>query len=391
MVLDTLRTLAGIKQFPCRFKSLPSAGIHGAPLQDHLVLVGGPYSNAVTAEILKQLPIQIVFCAAGDIRAIYDGVDKKLYESDLKTSGGVSEGVDFGIIVRARNPFNPEKEVLILAGRYGFGSYAAAKAVCSSSLLQAISNQCSSPFEAIVRAQVIRGWPQVVEIIICRSVSLSSSSSFELSRQAAEGALRKILAARGYPKQPGMTEIVWLGRGGQGAKSLAMVLARAALNKGLFAQAFPEYGPERAGAPVKVYNRIAREEIRLSCGIYEPDVLVVLDPTLLTSSVAGILANLQPNGILVASSDALPQEIRQQTGHPGKVVTVDGRSIAREASISFEAIPVLGALLRVVDLISLDQVKIELEQFLMSLPGHQKMADLYCMALEWGYERALIS
>lgn len=388
MILNTLRALAGERRLPIRFKSLPSVGIHGENLRDNLILIGGPYSNTVTADVLRGMPITLIFFGAGDIRAIYDEFDKKLYESNLKTVEGITEGVDWGIIIRTRSPFNPEKQVLVLAGRYGFGSYAAAEAVCTPSLLRVMCDQQRIFFKALVKAQVVRGWPQAAEVVTYKDMAPLAGLS-ESNRQAAVQELRRLLLAKSsYRKQhPDMVEIVWFGRGGQGLRTVSEILARAARRQGLFAQAFPEYGPERSGAPAKAYNRIARQEISVHCAVYEPDVVVVLDPSLLHSAVVGdILGVLQPYSTLVLNIQAEPQEIRQQAGHPGKIITVDAESIARETCCPFPNIPLLGAVLRAVDLVSLNQAKIELVQLFP-----EQKAELYCMALELGYERAVIS
>ena len=93
-------------------------------------------------------------------------------------------------------------------------------------------------------------------------------------------------------------EIRWHGRGGQGAVTSAELLAKAAINEGKFAQAFPSFGPERRGAPVVAFNRIdTQSPIRIRAEIREPDVVVVLDPTLL--SVVKVTAGLKPKGILI--------------------------------------------------------------------------------------------
>jgi pyruvate ferredoxin oxidoreductase gamma subunit len=103
-----------------------------------------------------------------------------------------------------------------------------------------------------------------------------------------------------------MIEIRWHGRGGQGAKTVSQLLAGAALRHGHYVQAFPEYGPERSGAPVKAFNRLDTKEIRLHCSIYEPDIVVVLDPTLLSAKEARVTEGLKRHGILLVNTAQTP-------------------------------------------------------------------------------------
>ncbi len=111
-----------------------------------------------------------------------------------------------------------------------------------------------------------------------------------------------------------MTEIRWHGRGGQGAKTAALLLAEAAIDVGKYAQAFPEYGPERTGAPVRAFTRIADAPIRLHSPIENPDTVVVLDPTLL--DVVDVTEGLPSGGVVIINTSASKQEmaakLRQQ-------------------------------------------------------------------------------
>jgi pyruvate ferredoxin oxidoreductase gamma subunit len=145
----------------------------------------------------------------------------------------------------------------------------------------------------------------------------------------------------------GMKEIRWHGRGGQGAKTVSQLLAQINLREGKHVQAFPEYGPERSGAPVRAYNRISDEEILVHSGVYEPDIVVVIDETLLDSE--NPTDGLKPDGVLLVNTSCSPEEIRARTKFSGKIVTVDADRIARETGTGFANIPMLGAVVALLD------------------------------------------
>lgn len=138
-----------------------------------------------------------------------------------------------------------------------------------------------------------------------------------------------------------MKEIRWHGRGGQGAKTVSQVLAQINLREGKYVQAFPEFGPERSGAPVRAYNRIAEKEILVHSAVYSPDVAVVVDETLLTSEKP--TDGLKPDGTLVVNTSCSADEIRRRIGFRGTIVVLDADRIAREAGTGFANIPMLGA------------------------------------------------
>jgi pyruvate ferredoxin oxidoreductase gamma subunit len=156
-----------------------------------------------------------------------------------------------------------------------------------------------------------------------------------------------------------MVEIRWHARGGQGAKTAAIFVAEAVLDKGKFGQGFPEYGPERRGAPVRGYTRIAKEPIRLHCSIESPDVVIVLDPTLLDAPAAGVAAGTRPETIFLVNTSEKPQEIRRRLGLEGaRVHTVDATKIALDCfGRSIPNMPMIGALLAVVDLMSIEELQ----------------------------------
>ena len=125
-------------------------------------------------------------------------------------------------------------------------------------------------------------------------------------------------------------EIRWHGRGGQGAKTAALLLADVAFKTGKYVQGFPEYGPERMGAPITAYNRISDDRIRVHSNIYDPDYVVVVDETLLHS--VDVTAGLKKDGAIIINTAKTPEEVRPQlNGYEGRVVTVDARTISEEA------------------------------------------------------------
>lgn len=125
-------------------------------------------------------------------------------------------------------------------------------------------------------------------------------------------------------------EIRWHGRGGQGAKSAALLLADVAFKTGAYVQGFPEYGPERMGAPITAYNRISSAPIRVHSNIYTPDLVVVVDETLLQA--VDVTKGLKKEGAIIVNTAKKPEEIKPfLNNYGGKVVTVDARRISVEA------------------------------------------------------------
>ena len=144
-----------------------------------------------------------------------------------------------------------------------------------------------------------------------------------------------------------MLEIRWHGRGGQGAKTASLLLADAAFNTGKYIQGFPEYGPERMGAPITAYNRISDNPITIHSNIYEPDYVVVVDDTLL--EVVDVTAGLKEEGGIVInttkSEDYLKSVLK---GYKGNVYTIDARKISEEAlGRYFPNTPMLAAIVKV--------------------------------------------
>ena len=149
-----------------------------------------------------------------------------------------------------------------------------------------------------------------------------------------------------------MIEIRWHGRGGQGAKTASLLLADAAFNTGKYIQGFPEYGPERMGAPITAYNRISTSPIRIHSNIYEPDYVVVVDDTLLES--VNVTAGLKETGAIVINTTKSGEELLPLLkGYNGKVYTIDARKISEEAlGKYFPNTPMLAAIVKVSSVMS---------------------------------------
>ncbi len=146
-------------------------------------------------------------------------------------------------------------------------------------------------------------------------------------------------------------EIRWHGRGGQGAKTAALMLADVAFKTGKYVQGFPEYGPERMGAPITAYNRISSKEIRIHSNIYDPDFVVVVDETLLEST--DVTAGLSEKGaILVNTAKKKEDVIPYLRGYQGKVYTLDARHISIAAlGKYFPNSPMLAAIVAITDVV----------------------------------------
>lgn len=147
-------------------------------------------------------------------------------------------------------------------------------------------------------------------------------------------------------KQGKMTEIRWHGRGGQGAKTACLLLAEAAFFSGKYVQGFPEYGPERMGAPITAYNRISDEECTVHSNIYTPDHVAVVDETLL--SAVDVLSGLKEGGVLIINTTKTADEVRDELpGFEGPVCVVDAKKISMEMlGRNFPNTPMLAAVVK---------------------------------------------
>lgn len=149
-------------------------------------------------------------------------------------------------------------------------------------------------------------------------------------------------------------EIRWHGRGGQGAKTAALLLADVAFNTGMYVQGFPEYGPERMGAPITAYNRIGRSQIRVHSNIYNPDYVVVVDETLLHS--VDVTKGLSRDGAIVINTTKEKDEIIPLlNGYEGKIYIIDAHKVSM-ATLGkyFPNSPMLAAIVKVADIMDKD-------------------------------------
>ncbi|NLC87235.1 MAG: pyruvate synthase [Clostridiaceae bacterium] len=144
-----------------------------------------------------------------------------------------------------------------------------------------------------------------------------------------------------------MIEIRWHGRGGQGAKTASLLLADAAFNTGKYIQGFPEYGPERMGAPITAYNRISTSPIRIHSNIYEPDFVVVVDDSLLES--VNVTSGLKQTGAIIINTTKDANLLKPLLkDYKGKVYAIDARKVSEEAlGKYFPNTPMLAAIVKV--------------------------------------------
>jgi pyruvate ferredoxin oxidoreductase gamma subunit len=149
-----------------------------------------------------------------------------------------------------------------------------------------------------------------------------------------------------------LIEIRWHGRGGQGAKTAALLFGEAAIDTGMYIQAFPEYGPERTGAPVNAFNRLSKKPIRLHSGVDSPSIVLVLDPSLLNT--VDVLEGLEKGGILIVNTSDSPKEIRKRLSVDSgiEIYTLDASKIAMDTiGLNKPNTPMLGALAKVSDIL----------------------------------------
>jgi len=159
-------------------------------------------------------------------------------------------------------------------------------------------------------------------------------------------------------------EVRWHGRGGQGAWTASELLARAAIHEGKYIQSFPEFGPERMGAPVTAFTRISTEPIKIHCAVYNPDLVAIIDPTLLKT--VPVTEGLNEEGTIIVNSKDAPTEIRKMlNSNKGKVWAVP----ATEIAIKILGMPIgntamLGAVARVTGIVNLESIeKVVKERF----------------------------
>lgn len=184
---------------------------------------------------------------------------------------------------------------------------------------------------------------------ICLWTERQSSSKIGDSRQKGRKSMSKPI------------EIRWHGRGGQGAKTAALLLADVAFQTGKYVQGFPEYGPERMGAPITAYNRISDAQIRVHSNIYDPMYVVVVDESLLES--VDVTRGLKREGAILINTGKSKEEILPHLkGYPGKVYTIDAHKVSMAAMGKyFPNTPMLAAIVKVAEIMEEETFLKEME------------------------------
>lgn len=182
-----------------------------------------------------------------------------------------------------------------------------------------------------------------------------------------------------------VTAIRWHGRGGQGVVTASQLLARAALREGKYIQAFPEFGPERMGAPIKAYTRISDDQIKIHSGVESPNIVVVLDPTLIGNKDIG--EGLAEDGLILVNSDKDAATVLKAGGLNGKkVLAIDASKIALEVlGRNIVNTGIMGALVKATEIVGMDAVVQEIEA---SFGGkfNRKMVDGNLAAAKRAYQ-----
>jgi pyruvate ferredoxin oxidoreductase gamma subunit len=181
-----------------------------------------------------------------------------------------------------------------------------------------------------------------------------------------------------------LVEIRWHGRGGQGAVTSGELLAQAAISEGKYAQAFPSFGPERRGAPVQAFTRIdSQEPVRIRADITEPDVVVVLDPGLL--SIVNVTSGLKENGTVIINTRKTAKQIRSEFGIKNRLATVNATKIAREKlGVPIVNTTMLGALIKTTGAIKKESIYAPLEK------RFGRLGERNIKAMETAYEEVII-
>ncbi|MBI4296876.1 MAG: 2-oxoacid:acceptor oxidoreductase family protein [Chloroflexi bacterium] len=181
-----------------------------------------------------------------------------------------------------------------------------------------------------------------------------------------------------------LIEIRWHGRGGQGAVTSAELLAKAAIAEGKYAQAFPSFGPERRGAPVQSYVRVSpTQAVKIRAGITEPDVVVVLDPSLL--GIVNVTSGLKDGGTCVINTRKTAEQIRTQFGIKCRLATVDATRIAKETlGVPITNTTMVGAVLKSTDLVKLKSLEEPLKE------RFGRLAEKNLAAMQRAYQETVI-
>ncbi|MGI6575910.1 MAG: 2-oxoacid:acceptor oxidoreductase family protein [bacterium] len=186
-----------------------------------------------------------------------------------------------------------------------------------------------------------------------------------------------------------LVEVRWHGRGGQGAKTAALLLAEAASDAGgKYIQAFPEYGPERMGAPVQAFTRISDAPITMHCNVTNPGTVVILDPSLIGGSV-DVTSGVGESGVYIVNTNATPEEMRAKLGiKAGKVYTVDANQIALDTiGRAIPNTPMMGALIKVTGILPLETLLADTEKKLnKKFAGRPQIVEGNLQAIKRAYQ-----
>lgn len=183
-------------------------------------------------------------------------------------------------------------------------------------------------------------------------------------------------------------EVRWHGRAGQGAKSASQFLAEAALEAGKFSTSFPEYGAERSGAPMKAFNRIADVPVRLRNNVQHPDVVLVVDDTLLGNP--DIVDGLTEDKVLIVNTVKTVEDVRKLTGYKGKVAVIKGTEIAmEEIGRNVPNTIMLGALIKLTEAVPMDALKAKVVHA-FEKKFAQNIVDANIRAVDRGYSEVTI-
>ena len=181
----------------------------------------------------------------------------------------------------------------------------------------------------------------------------------------------------------GLTEVRFHGRGGQGAWTASLLLAQAGLKEQMYIQSFPAFGPERAGAPITAFTRISDKPIYLHSSVYEPDIVVVLDPTLLGPAV---IQGVKPDSKIVVNTEQTPKELRENLGlTEAEAWVIDATSLALKIlGRPITNTSMLGAVVRATRLVKLDSL---LEAVKERFPG--RIGELNVGVVKTAYEEVV--
>jgi pyruvate ferredoxin oxidoreductase gamma subunit len=186
-----------------------------------------------------------------------------------------------------------------------------------------------------------------------------------------------------------IVEIRWHGRGGQGAKTAALLFGEAALETGKFIQAFPEYGPERMGAPVQAFNRLSDDHIRIHSGVKNPKVVVILDPTLIDK--VAVTEGVRPDGVILVNSQDTPGVLKDRLGLKNstiKVYTVDASKISLETiGRDVPNTPMLGAMIKVTGILDFEpMLKSIQDKLAKKFRSREKLVEGNILSIKRAYE-----